>query len=34
MNIVSAVEEGFKKDVTAFNIGDTIGRRRVGKSVS
>ncbi len=24
MNIVSAVEEGFKKDVTAFNIGDTV----------
>jgi large subunit ribosomal protein L19 len=24
MNIVSAVEEGFKKDITAFNIGDTV----------
>jgi len=24
MNIVGAVEEGFKKDVTAFNIGDTV----------
>jgi large subunit ribosomal protein L19 len=24
MNIVSAVEEGFKKDVAPFNIGDTI----------
>jgi large subunit ribosomal protein L19 len=24
MNIVSAVEEGFKKDVTPFNIGDTV----------
>ena len=24
MNIVSAVEEGFKKDVAAFNIGDTV----------
>jgi large subunit ribosomal protein L19 len=24
MNIVGAVEEGFKKDITAFNIGDTV----------
>jgi large subunit ribosomal protein L19 len=24
MNIVSAVEEGFKKDITPFNIGDTV----------
>jgi large subunit ribosomal protein L19 len=24
MNIVSAVEEGYRKDVTPFNIGDTV----------
>jgi large subunit ribosomal protein L19 len=24
MNIVGAIEEGFKKDVAAFNIGDTV----------
>jgi len=24
MNIVGAVEEGFKKDITPFNIGDTV----------
>jgi large subunit ribosomal protein L19 len=24
MNIVSAIEEGFRKDIAAFNIGDTV----------
>jgi large subunit ribosomal protein L19 len=24
MNLIGAVEEGFKKDITAFNVGDTV----------